>query len=271
MTQAHTAAAEASFREGFVEADGFRVRYMEAGSGTPLVYLHGGGGLHLSEAHRLLSEHFHVVAFEVPGFGQSEENTRSASMADLSATMAQAATNLGLEHFSLLGTSFGGKAALWLAVQAPERIAALVLESPAAIRPEDAAPPPSSPEELARRLYAHPGRITARPSFDPEARAKARRLTARVMGPPRDEELERRMRDLTVPTLVLFGTEDALISPEMGHIYMELLPNCSLVFIYDAGHEAGAERPEAFAEAVIDFLDRREAFVISEKDTVLYP
>jgi pimeloyl-ACP methyl ester carboxylesterase len=271
MVGSETASVEASFREGFVEADGFRIRYMEAGSGEPLVYLHGGGGLHLTEAHRLLSDRFRVVAFEIPGFGRSPENTRSASMAELAATMAQAAANLGLERYNLLGTSFGGKAGLWLAVQVPERVTALVLESPAAIRPEGGVPPPSAPEELAQRLYAHPERMAARPAFDADERARSRRLAMRVMGPARDPDLEARMRGLEIPVLVLFGTEDRMVPPEMGHIYMEILPNCSLIFVYDAGHEIGAERPEAFAEAVVDFLDRREAFVISEQDTVLFP
>ena len=43
------------FREGFVEADGFRIRYCEAGQGTPLVHLHGAGGLRLNAAHELLA------------------------------------------------------------------------------------------------------------------------------------------------------------------------------------------------------------------------
>ena len=43
------------FREGFVEADGFRIRYMEAGEGPALVHLHGAGGLRLTPAHELLS------------------------------------------------------------------------------------------------------------------------------------------------------------------------------------------------------------------------
>jgi pimeloyl-ACP methyl ester carboxylesterase len=59
------------FSEGYVEADGFRIRYMEAGQGTPLVHLHGAGGLRLTPAHDLLSRQFRVVAFEMPGFGQS--------------------------------------------------------------------------------------------------------------------------------------------------------------------------------------------------------
>ena len=58
-----------TFREGFVEADGFRIRYMEAGEGTPLVHLHGAGGMRLTPAHDLLSRHHRVIVFEMPGFG----------------------------------------------------------------------------------------------------------------------------------------------------------------------------------------------------------
>ena len=73
------------------------------------------------------------------------------------------------------------------------------------------------------------------------------------------------------PTLVLFGTLDRVIPPEMGRFYKELLPNCHLVFVYDAGHAISTERPEAFAEVTADFLERHEAFVISRTETVIHP
>ena len=65
------------FREGAVEADGFRIRCMEAGQGTPLVHLHGAGGLRLTRGHDLLARHHRVIAFEMPGFGTSPKNTRT--------------------------------------------------------------------------------------------------------------------------------------------------------------------------------------------------
>ena len=123
------------FREGFVEADGFRIRYMEAGQGAPLVHLHGAGGMRLTPGHDLLSRDYRVIAFEMPGFGESPENTRTRTISDLAATMAAAVTTLGIDKFNLMGTSFGGKVALWLAVRQPERVMALILEAPAAIRP----------------------------------------------------------------------------------------------------------------------------------------
>src|SRR5439155_766831 len=149
-----------AFRESFVEADGFRIRCMEAGDGPPLVHLHGAGGLRLSPAHDLLAKQFRVIAFEMPGFGASAENTRTQSMPGLAATMAAAAHQLGL---------------------------------------------------------------------------------------------------------------DRMIPAEIGHLYKELIPNCHLVFVYDAGHAVDAERPEAFVEVVADFLERHEAFIISRTETVIHP
>jgi pimeloyl-ACP methyl ester carboxylesterase len=261
----------AAFTEGHVEADGFRIRYMEAGQGAPLVHLHGAGGLRLTPAHDLLRRQFRVIAFEMPGFGQSTENTRTRNMPELAATMAQAVVKLGIDSFNLMGTSFGGKTALWLALQQQERVLALVLEAPAAIRPEGAQPPSGSPEEMARRLYAHPERLPPVPPFDPAVQAKTRALVARLRGPDRDADLERQLAGLAIPTLVLFGTVDRVIPPDMGHLYKELMPNCHLVFVYDAGHAISTDRPEAFTEVVADFLERHEAFVISRTDTVIHP
>src|SRR5262249_39927026 len=155
----------------------------------------------LTPAHDLLARRFRVIAFEMPGFGQSPENTRTLTMSELATTMARATEQLGLDEFNLLGTSFGGKTALWLALQAPRRVRALVLEAPAAIRPEGSEPPSGSPEEMARRLYAHPERVAPTPAPDPAILARTRAFTARLRGPDRDAELERRLTELATPTL----------------------------------------------------------------------
>ena len=200
------------FGEGSVEVDGVRLRYLEAGHGAPLVHLQDSGGLRLTRAHDLLARHFRVVALEMPGTSEP------------AALVAQAITRVGLETFNLMGTWFGGAVALRLALQAPGRVLALVLEAPTAIRPDH-----------------------------------------------RDAELERRLPDLATPTLVLFGTADAVTPPAAGRIYKALMPGCHLVFVYDAGHAIGTDRPEAFAEVVADFLERHEAFVISRTATVIHP
>jgi len=259
-----------AFREGFVEADGFHIRYMAAGEGTPLVHLHGAGGLRLNPSHDLLASKFRVIAFEMPGFGTSAENTRTANMQELAATMAKAASALGLDSFNLLGTSFGGKVALWLAADAPERVLGLVLEAPAAIAPEGGRPPSGSPAEMARRLFGHPERLPPLPAVDPQQAAQTQAFVRRVFGPARDSDLETRMRDLRTPTLVVFGTLDAMIPPDFGRLYKQLIPDCYLVFVYDAGHAVGTERPEAFVEVVGDFLHRQDAFVVSQIPTLVH-
>ena len=258
------------FKEGWVEADGFRIRFMEAGEGPPLVHLHGAGGLRLTAGHDLLSRQFRVIAFEMPGFG-TVENERTQTMAELADTMAAAAKALGLDRFNLMGTSFGGKVAVWLAVQRPELINAVVLEAPAAIRPKGSRPASGTPEEIARMLYAHPELMPPIPKPDPEQVARITKFVRRLAGPDRDAALEDRMRQIQVPVLVVFGTRDGMIPPAIGRIYKELISNAHLVFVYDAGHAIAAERPEAFVEVVADFIERNDAFVISRTKTVILP
>jgi len=260
----------AGFAERYVDADGFRIRYLEAGQGPPLVHLHGAGGPRLGRAHDLLAARFRVIAFEVPGFGESPENQRSGSMPELALSMARAITALGLDRVNLMGTSFGGTLALWLAVQHPDRLDALVLESPAAIRPEGHNRPRLPPEQLARLLYAHPER---QPPFrmDPAVLAKQETLVARLRGPNRDADLEGRLPGLQIPTLVLFGMLDRMIPPEMGRLYREKLGNGHFVLVYDAAHEIGADRPEAFTSLVSDFLERHAQFVVNRTSGLLHP
>lgn len=259
------------FIEGFVEADGFRIRYAEAGRGEPLVCFHGAGGMRVSRSHELLAEQHRVIVFEAPGFGTSPANERSASIQELARTMAEAVANLGFERFNLMGNSFGGRLALWLAVQYPERIQALVLAAPAAIRPEGGGRAAVAPEDRLGLLYAHPERQPPRPPPDPAIIAKQEALLARLASPPRDPELEGRLPDLNVPTLVLFGTLDRSIPPEMGRIYREHMPNCHLVLVYDAGHALDMDRPEAFASVVRDFLQRHEGFIVTAQSALINP
>jgi pimeloyl-ACP methyl ester carboxylesterase len=263
-------ATATAFVEAYVDVDGFRIRYLEAGTGPPLVWLHGGGGLHLSAAHSLLAERYRVLALEVPGFGNSAANDRSESYPSLGATMAGAVKQLGLERFNLWGTSFGSIVALWWAIGAPEPIDALVLECPAAIVPEGAVRPSGTPEEMRRRLYAHPERQPIRAPEDPAVVTKMRALMGRLPRPSR-AETESKLAELHVPTLVVFGTQDAVVPAEMGRVYREKMPNCNYVLVYDAGHEVGAERPEAFVSLVGDYHERREAFIDNAKSSLLNP
>jgi pimeloyl-ACP methyl ester carboxylesterase len=258
-----------SFVERFIDSDGFSIRYLEAGDGPPLVCFHGAGGPRISRAHELLAASHRVIAFEIPGFGASPANERTASLRELARTMLRAVDAIGLDRFGLWGISFGGKLALWLAVQDPDRLDALVLAAPAAIITNPGPLPP--PDQMLSILFAHPERRLDTTPVPPEVEAKQRALVGRLIGPPRDPELEDLMSRLEVPTLVLFGTEDRLTPPELGRHYREILPSCHFVIVYDAAHAIYDDRPEAFAAIVADFLERRAEFVMRRESGLLYP
>lgn len=199
-------------REGHVEADGRRMRYVEIGQGAPLVHLSGAPGAAVTAAHELLSRQFRVVVVEMPPDAEPAPG--------LASTLARGLSKIGVDAFDLLGSSRGAIAALWLALEATDRVRALILESPPA---------------------------------------------------GRDRDLESRLEELPTPTLTVVGTRDDAATAAMARVYKALLPNGHLVFVYDAGAAVGADRPEAFAEVVADFLERHEAFVISRTPTVRWP
>jgi pimeloyl-ACP methyl ester carboxylesterase len=257
------------FVELRVEADGFSIRALERGVGETVVYFHGGGGLHVSPGLALLAERHKVIAFELPGFGESPENTRPQSLDELAETMVQAVDAAGVATFTLLGTSFGAAVAVRLAVSHADRVEALVLESPAAFRPEESRPHELTPEQLFAALYVHPENAPSPES--PEVIRKQLALLGRLRGPNHDQYLEERLRGFELSTLVLFGTSDGLISPRMGRVYKDLMPNCSLVFVYGAAHEIAFDRPEAYANVIADFVERQEAFVVNINSGRLAP
>jgi pimeloyl-ACP methyl ester carboxylesterase len=74
---------------------------------------------------------------------------------------------------------------------------------------------------------------------------------------------------MRIATLVLCGTEDA--DTVAARRCAALIPNAHLTFVYAAGPAIAADRPEAFADVVADFLERREAFVISRATTLIHP
>jgi pimeloyl-ACP methyl ester carboxylesterase len=243
----------AAFREGHVEADGFQIRYVEAGQGNPVVMLHSEGGLVLSKVHDELAKKYRVIAFEMPGFGQSAPVQATGgsplpqSVKGLAQTMAEAAAKLGVDKYALVGTSFGGRVALWQALQSPQQVDLLVLIAPTAVLPEG----------------------YTMPSVAPEQRDMA--LVLPINGNSRDTELEGRLGEVQPLTLVVFGTRDKVVPSAMGRTYRERMPNCHYVMVYDAGHEVAEERPEALTNTITDFLDLRETFIVSRRDSRINP
>lgn len=83
--------------------------------------------------------------------------------------------------------------------------------------------------------------------------------------------LDLHLEQCNAPTLVLFGTRDQVVAPEAGRAYARRIPKCFYTLVYDAGHDIGADRPQALHAVVRDFLEHREKFVIAYESSVINP
>jgi pimeloyl-ACP methyl ester carboxylesterase len=262
----------AAGKEDHVEVDGFRIRSWEAGPPRPAgaVVMLEGTTWGLSTLRDALAQKYRVIALELPGFGESPANTRSQSVQELANTVAQAAAQVVPETYTLIGTSFGAHVALWQTLQSPDQVEALVLIAPTALLPA-AGPLAGTPEAMAKRLFAHPEKARGLPSVDPAIVAREQALVQRLTGGRHDAEAERRLGEIPCATLVLFGSEDKTVAPEAARIYRARIPNSNIAFVYDAGHLIEAERPEALVNAVSDYVELRETFIVGRQTGIINP
>lgn len=84
-------------------------------------------------------------------------------------------------------------------------------------------------------------------------------------------DLEARLGEVQCPTLVVFGQEDASVKPGAASTYRRLIPNCNVAFVYGAGHDIAAERPQALLNLVSDYLERRETFIVQNRSGMINP
>jgi len=262
----------AACKEDYVEVDGFRIRSWEAGPPRPAgaVVMLEGMTWGLSTLRDALAQKYRVIALELPGLGESPANARSQSVQELANTVAQASAQVVPENYTLIGTSFGANVALWQTLQSPDKVEALVLIAPTAILPA-AGPMAGTPEETAKRLFAHPEKARGLPSVDPAIVAKEQALVQRLTGGMHDAEAERRLGEIPCATLVLFGSEDKMVAPEAARLYRAQIPNSHIAFVYDAGHLIEAERPEALVNAVSDYVELRETFIVGRQTGIINP
>jgi pimeloyl-ACP methyl ester carboxylesterase len=246
------------YAESRIQVGDHKLRYVEAGEGEPLIWLHGGFGLHTSAGTDLLTNSFRFVAFELPGFGSSVHLDTAGTFDELSEQVAEGIQALGISRYLLHGSSFGAATALHLALNHPDRVKRLILESPAAFRPTGWTPP--DVETIRRALFSHPERAR-RAQIDPEVmqqqRAFANRLSL-TLALDR-ESLLLRLEDMHVPTLVVFGDADTLTPPELASLHCDNAPDCTSVVIDNAAHVVSSDQPEAYATAVRDFAMRAQA------------
>ncbi len=259
-----------AFVKRHVEAAGFDIRYWEAGEGTPIVCLPGAGGPALSIALDMLAASYRVIVFELPGWG--EQRNDAADFDALSEQVAEAIAAIGLTTYHLLGTSLGGACALHLTSLHPDRVISLTLESPAKFRVDSLDPSTAPPEALVKAFRTHPERLPHMAPLDPEFMARVWPTVARLMGSGDVEpEFVARLKAIPTRTLILFGRDDGLINPSNGPTYRSHLANSVLFYVYDAAHDIQADRPEAFADVVSDFVRRGMNFLVNETEALINP
>lgn len=260
-----------AFQPGFVEVAGARIGYWEAGAGPPLVMLPGSAGLDFSIAMDLLAQHFRVIAMDPPGWGSAPDEGRVKTRAALAEQMAGAVSALGVERYAVVGTSMGGSVALLMALDQPERVSSVVLDGPIEFRGNGHTRPRDPAAMAGFRRHADRRPWATKAFLEDQYRRRVRRFESGYeTGPDYDHDLAERCKTLETPVLVLYGADDGVILPSCGREYKALLPNCDFIIVYDSNHDIQADRPEAYAEVVTDFLQRGSpAFLFSARSGVL--
>jgi pimeloyl-ACP methyl ester carboxylesterase len=263
-----------------IDVDGLKIYYKETGpqAAPALLLLHGfGSSLQAWDDWSVkLAQKYRVIRLDLPGFGltgASPANDYSEEK-DL-VILTHVADKLGLEKFSVIGHSMGGKMAWSLAASQPERVQALVLMAPDGF-PETkdiGTKPYEVPAIMGLIKYVLP-KYLVRKSIEPafaEADALNSALVNRyydMLRAPgvRGAILERsnqtiytdpvpRLKAIKAPTLLIWGEQDQMIPSTNAQSYANVLSNSTTVIVPKLGHLLQEEQPEKGLAAVIQFLD----------------
>jgi pimeloyl-ACP methyl ester carboxylesterase len=243
------------------------VHYRKHGDGRAILHLHSAAGPRLSPAIERLAQRHTIHAPTVPGFDGTPSYPSVASMTDLADLMAEFTRSVLGAACDMIGESFGGWVALWLAVRHPDLVDQLVLEAPAGLRSAGIGGLPADPAGRQRSLYAVPER-TPKETRSPEVlEANQRALRNYMGGVTLDQDLLAALPRVKARTLVLFGTKDEITpAEEAGRRLKAGIPHSHLSFIYGAAHALEFDQPQRVARLVASFLERGEAFVVRSTD-----
>jgi pimeloyl-ACP methyl ester carboxylesterase len=254
-----------------VRAHGVEIAYERAGAGPPLVLVHGGAvdGRMWEPQLAALADEFTVVAWDEPGAGRSSDVPADFGLADYANCLAALIETLALGPAHIAGLSWGGTVAQELYRQHPGLVATLILID------TYAGWKGSLPEEEVRARLEGVDRILAAPAgeFDPTLPglfagappAEFVPLLEDMAAGVRPESLRTQMsvmaeadqRDLLpridVPTLLIWGDQDARSPLSVARQLDEAIPDTKLVVIPACGHVSNLENPERVNQAVRDF------------------
>lgn len=263
----------------FAAVAGARVRYVDLGSGPPVVLLHGfASSLEVwSEVAPLLARGHRVVALDLKGFGWSdrpEGGDGAYGPAAQAALVVALMDQLAIERASLVAHSWGASVALALALAKPERVAKLALYSAWVYEEQQPmtfvwAREPGlgellfglyyreQPDEKIGHAFFDQDLVTEALVEDVERALERPGTTAAALAAVRDqrfEALEQRYREVRQPVLLLWGREDRVTLLEHGERLSQELPHAELRVYPRCGHFPMYEAKSASTRELLSFL-----------------
>ncbi len=248
----------------------FEARVYRQGSGEPLLWLHGAGGMASGLTPDLvaLSQHYDVIAPVTPGFDDTAGLEKIDDIHDLVIYYQDFCDALGLTSFLIAGHSLGGMFAAEIAAARPDMVKKLMLVDPVGLWMDETPLPDLFtllPGELPGFLYADPNGPAAKammtPPADEEAMAEAMYMrlvnlsaTGKFIWPIPDKGLKKRLHRIKAPTLIVWGDQDRLAPPAYAQLFASKIANSNIAMIKNAGHLPMFENGADYLKEAIAFL-----------------
>jgi len=254
-------------QESKLQVRDISVRLFRDGSGPPVVYLHGAGGITgwLPLYDKIAAKH-DLLLPEHPGFGNSDVAAWIRNTPDVAMYYLDLFDQMGLEDIHLIGFSLGGWIAAELAVRNATRLKTLTLIAPAGIRVKGV---PTGdifmwgPEENARNVFhdqrfaeAMIAQIQQASPEDVDRTLANRYMAARLGWEPRwfNPDLERWLHRIKLPTLALWGENDKVIPAAYAALWRERVPGIRVEVTPDCGHLLPVEKADWAADKILNFI-----------------
>jgi len=245
-----------------VRVHDYDVPLQTAGSGPPLLLLHGAGGAGMwLDLQARLAERFTVFAPVQPGFAGTPLPSWLRGADDVALHTLDLVRALDLDRPTVVGMSLGGWIATEMAVFRPRVVRSLVLVAPIGVRTQQPIPDLfiMEPLEAVPYLFSDFSKaMTLMPAaLTPDVMVRAWEEQAAVARlawhRPYNPSLLRRLHMIESPTLLVWGSEDRLVSPAHGEMLAREIPDARLEVIPAAGHAVAIEKPEELARKIVAF------------------
>jgi len=255
---------------------GFKLHYLEAGRGAPVVLLHGlgGDGSRWGPNIEPLARDFHVFALDQIGFGLSDKPLANYHTGMLAEFLVGFLKAVGIAKASLVGNSMGAGVALYTAAKFPDVVDRIVLADGGGYRVAGSdAPAAPTPEALRRRqlqnsvtreetreffrILFHDKSLVTDKMVDEQLAMRLRSaftITKMQEVGERGNLTEAQVHAVKAPTLIVWGKYDELANPAGADRLEGAIPGSRKVIIDNCGHMPQLERADEFNLLVRDFL-----------------